>query len=140
MVERWWRRHEPGWQHGLAINRLGALTTGDFALIVVESKFLSGAWMVVIAIPLLVILMRAIHRHYRGVEAGLPRPRRPPIARVAAPMVIVPIARLDEAARRALAFADSISASPTGVHVPNHPNAASRFDASGRSGRAARSS
>ncbi len=127
MVVRWWRRHEEGWRRGLAINRLGAATTGVIALIVVESKFLSGAWMVVIAIPLLVILMRAIHGHYRAVEAGLRGPRRPPIAQVAAPMVIVPIARLDEAARRAIAFANSISASPTGVHVTNDPDAAEQI-------------
>ncbi len=38
---------------------LGALTTGVIAIIVVESKFLAGAWMVVIAIPLLVLLMLA---------------------------------------------------------------------------------
>ena len=50
------------------------------ALIVVESKFLSGAWMVVIAIPLLVLLMLAIRGHYRAVEEGLALARIPPAA------------------------------------------------------------
>ena len=74
MVVRWWRRREDGWRRGLVINGLGAVTTGVIALIVIESKFLAGAWMVVLAIPLLVLLMRAI----RG---ALPRGRREPEAR-----------------------------------------------------------
>ena len=79
MVVRWWRRREAGWWRGIAINGLGALTTGVIALIVVESKFLSGAWMVVVAIPLLVLLMLGIRAHYRSVDiavAARPDPAR----------------------------------------------------------------
>ena len=120
MVRRWWQRREHGWRRGLVINGVGALTTGVIALIVVESKFLSGAWMVVIAIPLLVILMLAIRGHYRSVERGLALARIPPGGRAAArPIVIVPIARLDEPARQAIAFANSISDEATAVHVTN---------------------
>ena len=125
MVVRWWRRREAGWRRGLAINGLGALTTGVIALIVVESKFVSGAWMVVIAIPLLVGLMLAIRGHYRAVEAALRLSRIPPGARTAVhPMVIVPVARLDEPARQAIAFANSISEGATAVHVTNDVDAA----------------
>lgn len=125
MVVRWWRRREAGWRRGLAINGLGALTTGAIALIVVESKFVSGAWMVVIAIPLLVALMLAIRGHYRAVEAALRLSRIPPGARTAVhPMVIVPVARLDEPARQAIAFANSISEGATAVHVTNDVEAA----------------
>ena len=120
MVRRWWHRREHGWRRGLVINGLGALTTGVIALIVVESKFLSGAWMVVIAIPLLVMLMLAIRGHYRSVEQGLALARIPAGGRAAArPIVIVPIARLDEPARQAIAFANSISDEATAVHVTN---------------------
>ncbi|MBA2634905.1 MAG: APC family permease [Chloroflexi bacterium] len=125
MVVRWWRRREEGWRPGLAINGLGALTTGVIALIVVESKFLSGAWMVVIAIPVLVLLMLAIREHYRTVEAGLALARIPPGQREARhPIVIVPIARLDEPARQAIAFANSISDEATAVHVTNDADTA----------------
>jgi len=120
MVLRWWRRREHGWRRGLVINGVGALTTGVIALIVVESKFLSGAWMVVVAIPLLVLLMLAIRRHYRSVDTGLALARIPAGGRAAAhPIVIVPIARLDEPARQAIAFANSISGEATAVHVTN---------------------
>jgi amino acid transporter len=120
MVRRWWQRREHGWRRGIVINGVGALTTGVIALIVIESKFLSGAWMVVIAIPLLVLLMLAIRGHYRSVERGLALARIPPGGRSAArPIVIVPIARLDEPARQAIAFANSISDEATAVHVTN---------------------
>jgi amino acid transporter len=120
MVVRWYRRREPGWRRGLAINGLGAVTTGVIALIVIESKFLSGAWMVVIAIPLLVLLMTAIRGHYRAVERALTAARVPRGRRAARPpIVIVPIARLDEPARQAIAFANSISPEATAVHVTN---------------------
>jgi amino acid transporter len=120
MVVRWYRRREPGWRRGMVINGLGALTTGVIALIVIESKFLSGAWMVVIAIPLLVLLMTAIRGHYRAVDQALAVARVPRDRRAArAPIVIVPIARLDEPARQALAFANSISDEATAVHVTN---------------------
>ena len=125
MVVRWWRRREQGWGRGIAINGLGALTTGVIALIVVESKFLAGAWMVVIAIPLLVLLMLAIRGHYRSVERGLALARIPAGGRSAArPIVIVPIARLDEPARQAIAFANSISDEATAVHVTNDADTA----------------
>jgi amino acid transporter len=120
MVRRWWQRRERGWRRGLVINGVGAMTTGVIALIVIESKFLSGAWMVVIAIPLLVMLMLAIRGHYQSVERALALARIPPGGRSAArPIVIVPVARLDEPARQAIAFANSVSDEATAVHVTN---------------------
>ena len=120
MVVRWWRRREAGWRRGLAINGLGAATTGVIAVIVVESKFVAGAWMVVVAIPLLVLLMVAIRRHYRTVDAALRSAAAVrPASAMEAPIVIVPIARLDEAARQAIAFANAVSKEATAVHVTN---------------------
>jgi amino acid transporter len=128
MVVRWWRRRENGWRRGLAINGLGALTTGVIALIVIESKFLAGAWMVVLAIPILVLLMLGIRSHYRDVDAGLSLERIPPGGRAATkPIVIVPIARLDEPARQAIAFANSISPDAIAVHVTNEAEGADAF-------------
>jgi amino acid transporter len=125
MVARWWRRREGGWRRGLVINGLGAATTAVIAAIVIQSKFLAGAWMVVIAIPILVGLMLAIRSHYRAVERGLALSRIPPGGETATrPIVIVPVARLDEPARQAIAFANSISDEATAVHVTNDADAA----------------
>ena len=69
--------------------------------------------------------MLAIRGHYRTVEAGLALARIPVGKRAAQhPIVIVPIARLDEPARQAIAFANSISPEATAVHVTNDADAA----------------
>jgi amino acid transporter len=122
MVVRWWRRREPSWRRGLLVNGVGALTTLVIALIVAATKFLSGAWMVVLMIPVLIAIMLAIRAHYRALDIELQLDRIPDGAeRSTEPIVIVPIARLDRAARQAVAFANSLSADATAVHVTNDP-------------------
>lgn len=120
MVVRWWRKREPGWRRGLAINGLGAATTAVIAVVVVSTKFLSGAWIVVLLIPVLMGLMVAIRRHYVRVEAAL-APASGEASAVArqAPIVIVPIARLDRPALGALEFARTLSAQASAVHITN---------------------
>jgi len=122
MVVRWYRRREAGWRRGLAINGLGAATTGFVAVIVAASKFVAGAWMVIILIPALMALLLAIRRHYLRVEAAL---ESAPISGASArpPIVIVPVARLDRAAAQALAFARSVSDEAVAVHVTNEAEA-----------------
>ena len=128
MVVRWWRRREQGWRFGLPINGLGAAATAVIAIIVASTKFLSGAWIVIIMAPLLIGLMLAIRSHYRTVEGALALERIPAGKEVAAePIVIVPVARLDRPARQAIAFANSISDHPTAVHVTNDPRDAAEL-------------
>jgi amino acid transporter len=120
MFVRWMRRHEPGWQRGMAINGLGAATTAVVALVVGGSNFTSGAWVVIVLVPLLMLLLSSIRRHYRGVELATTVDRIAPEAEVAVtPTVIVPLARLDAPSRQAIAFANSISTDAVAVHVTN---------------------
>ncbi|MEO5986278.1 MAG: APC family permease [Candidatus Limnocylindria bacterium] len=122
MLVRWWRRREPGWRPGLAINGLGALTTAVVAVVVGTSNFFQGSWLVIVLVPLLMLLLRAINRHYREMEAALALDRIPDQGEKAPqPIVIVPISRLDRPARQAIAFANSISPSAVAVHVTNDP-------------------
>jgi hypothetical protein len=110
------------------INGLGAATTAVIALIVASTKFLSGAWLVIVMAPMLIALMVGIRKHYRTVDAALALDRIPEGRETAAePIVIVPIARLDRPARQAIAFANSISAHPTAVHITNDPHAAAEL-------------
>ena len=125
MLVRWWRRHEPGWRAGLLINGLGTLTTAVVALVVGSSNFFQGAWLVMVLVPLLMLLLLGIRRHYREMEAALALDHIPEAEEVSAPpIVIVPIARLDRPARQAIAFANSISSSAVAVHVTNDPDEA----------------
>ncbi len=59
---------EPGWKRNLVINAVGALTTGLVALIVILTKFLSGAWISVLVIVVLSVTFKAISRHYVTVK------------------------------------------------------------------------
>ncbi|HEX7197534.1 MAG TPA: APC family permease [Candidatus Limnocylindria bacterium] len=122
MLLRWWRRREPGWRPGLAINGLGTLTTGVVALVVGSSNFFQGSWLVIVLVPLLMLLLLGINRHYREMDAALALDRIPDKGETAPrPIVIVPISRLDRPARQAIAFANSISTDAVAVHVTHDP-------------------
>lgn len=87
-----------------AINGFGAAMTAVVLVIVLVSKFSHGAYLVVIAIPVLYVLMRAVHGHYAAVDRALaPAPDGVPLpSRVHA---IVLVSRLTTPVLRALAFA-----------------------------------
>lgn len=71
MFYRWVKRREPGWRHKALINGFGTLITGATCLVIAVSKFTHGAWMVIVCIPLIVLLMLRIKRHYRHVRENL---------------------------------------------------------------------
>jgi amino acid transporter len=122
MVRRWWQRREPSWRRGLVINGIGAFTTLVIALVVGVTKFATGAWMVIVLIPILIGMMLAIRSHYRQLDRALALAEGARSAVPAAsPIVVVPIARLDPPARQALAFARSIADEPIAVHITNDP-------------------
>jgi hypothetical protein len=129
LVRRWWRLRPRGWRVTMAINATGALVTGTVLVVVAVTKFQYGAWMVFLVLPAIVVVLHSIQRHYQYVgdalvlptlDEGLPEP--------IAPIVIVPIARIDRAARQALGFARSISPHIKVVHVATTPESAAEFE------------
>ncbi len=91
----------------LLINGLGAATTAVVLVIVLLTKFLHGAWIVVIAMPLVFAMMLAIRRHYDRVAREL----APPPGGVPLPSrvrVVVPVSKLHTPTLRALAFARAL--------------------------------
>ena len=71
MVRYWLRNKEGHWRKSAVINGFGAFATGVVTLLVVQAKFTSGAWMVVIAIPTLIGFFLVVNRHYRIVNRRL---------------------------------------------------------------------
>ncbi len=120
MVRHWWRLRgeDRTWHWRAFFNGLGAITTGIVAVVVGAAKFELGAWMVLVLVPVLILVMWSIHRHYRDVEDALvidwPETR---LEREAPPLVLVPVSRLDRATHAALRFARRISPSVTAIHV-----------------------
>ncbi len=118
MVVHWWRLRGQAqhWRRSMFINGLGAITTCLVTIIVAAMKFLEGAWIVVLLVPLLVLLFKGIQRHYQHFdqERSYDIPVRPEDIHH---IVIVPIDRLDRAAVQSLAYARSISTHVVAVHV-----------------------
>ena len=109
MVLHWWRlrgQHKR-WQRSLALNGLGAVTTMVVALIISTTKFLEGAWIVVVLIPLLVLTFLAILGHYQRIERERTTaiPAKPADIRH---LVIVAIGGVDRVSIQSLAYAGSI--------------------------------
>ncbi len=87
----------------MVINAIGAVTTGVVLIVVAVVKFAHGAWIVIVAVPLLVAWMMAIRRHYLVVASRL---RRLPYRGGARPhRVILLAAHTDSATERALRYA-----------------------------------
>jgi amino acid transporter len=110
MVFHWWRLRPPGFWLRVTLNGLGALATGVATIIFVITKFSEGAWVVVVAVPLLVLLFRQIARYYRELGqtlriGAIP----PPVETVPRPVVIVPVANLSSVTARAIAEAKALS-------------------------------
>lgn len=129
MVVHWWRsangslRHL-SW-HSLVINGIGAIATGVVTVVVVVTKFVHGAWMVVLLIPALIGMMLAIHHHYVSVAEQLrvttDEVRRRLRFGLRRSVAIVPIASLNRASLTALAYARSIADDVVAVHVATEP-------------------
>ena len=120
MVRYWLRTKGDGWRWRAPINAVGAVATFVVMVVVVVTKFTEGAWIVIVAIPLMILSFYGIRRHYarvaRRLEAGA-------AAVAAAPpgknTTLVVIESLDPALDQAVWFASQIS--PAGfraLHVP----------------------
>jgi hypothetical protein len=63
--------YDRGWRYKMLISAFGALCTGVVMVVFAVTKFTSGAWFVVVLIPVLVTIFFRIHRHYRNVARNL---------------------------------------------------------------------
>jgi amino acid transporter len=128
LIRRWYARRERGWRWRLGLNAVGVVATSVTLVVVAVTKFERGAWMVLVVLPILVFLLSAIHRHYRTVADALTlEDLDAPLLRLSPPTVLVPIARLDRAAVRALAFALSVSPKVRAVHLATSEETAISF-------------
>src|SRR5690349_106668 len=96
------------WKKSLFINALGAVATFIVLCVFIATKFIHGAWIVVVVIPLLVLLFRAIHNHYVMVAKQLSTDGLSPL-RPIKHTVIVPISGIHRGVIGALQYAQSIA-------------------------------
>ncbi len=110
--------YERGWQWKRALNAVGAVTTGIVFTVLLVTKFAEGAWIVAVAIPLIVLMLRAINKHYKYVAAALTTQelRTVDLADIA-DVVVVPLGDIHQGTLRALKYAKRLSNDVRAVSV-----------------------
>ena len=96
------------WKKSIVVNGLGAIATVVVLAVLVVTKFIHGAWIVVVLIPLLVALFRAIHNHYLDVATQLTTQGMDGL-RPIRHEVIVPVSGIHRGVLRALQYAKTIA-------------------------------
>ncbi len=114
MVRHWLRERGKKWQRSIAINGTGAVVTGIVLAVVATTKFEHGAWIVITAVPLLVLLLQGVHRHYEHVHARLHR-GAVNFGDVGANRVVLVLTDVDAAASEALGYVRSFR--PAEMHA-----------------------
>lgn len=123
MVFHWIRSKTKGWLVKSFINALGATVTATTLVIIGVSKFMSGAWISLIVIPILVLFFSKIYTHYEHVSRQLSLHGLPPSLRQwPSPRVVIPISGVHRGMVDAVNFARSISAHVTAVFIDIDPD------------------
>jgi amino acid transporter len=117
MVMHWRRLGGKGSFRRMVINGVGAVATGITLIVVLVAKFAAGAWIVAVLIPLLILLMLAVKRHYRGVDQAIAIESPIRVENLTPPLVIVPLDRWTRITEKGLRFAMKISDEVEAVHV-----------------------
>ena len=124
MVVHWWRVRGQQWRLKSFINGIGALATLTTLIVVVISKFIEGAWITILLIPLILLGFRQITIHYRQVRNQLSLKGLPPSLKPVEPTrVVIPISGIHRGMIDAVNFARSISDNVTAVYVELEPGA-----------------
>ncbi|MEM2902005.1 MAG: APC family permease [Candidatus Bathyarchaeia archaeon] len=128
MVVHWRHARGRGWRLKAALNMAGALATGITLLVVCVSKFIEGAWITILLIPLLMLGFQRIHSHYQAVSSQLRLTGPfPPLPKPLPPLrVVVPVAGVNRATAYAIAYAKRISKDVTAVCVELEPGSGQR--------------
>jgi amino acid transporter len=117
MVRHWQRARGKRWRLRALLNGTGAVITFVAVLVFLGSKFLEGAWVVVLAVPALMYLFSHTERYYESVASQLKLGRTPPPPRRHESVVIVPSASLSALTERAISAALSLGETVIAVAV-----------------------
>jgi hypothetical protein len=122
MVIHWIRVKGPQWVLKAAANGLGALVTSVTFLVVGISKFVDGAWIVLLLIPTLAFMFYRVNRHYQEVSRELTLRGLPPSLRpFPEPRIVLPISGVHRGVIDALRYAEALSDDVSAVYVETSP-------------------
>jgi amino acid transporter len=127
MVRRWLRTRPEGWGWKVAINALGALTTGTVLVVVAATKFMDGAWIVILLLALLIMLFLAIRSHYNSVARQLSLDGLEPPPSMGT-TVLVLVGDLHRGVVQAIQYAQALSPAAKAVYVETDPERTRRLE------------
>ncbi len=116
MVMHWFKLRDDGWQRRAWLNGIGAAATAAVAVVQVVTKFTAGAWIVTIIIPLIIVMLRTIHRHYERFSKEVAYTGQAPLMFLHH-TVIVPVNGISKPTAGALVYATTISEDVRAVYV-----------------------
>lgn len=125
MVFHWWRELRQSVDRRyvsffrLSINAVGAVATGAALAIILAAKFVEGAWITVLALPILLALFRAVHHHYRKLARATAARRPLDLSNNQEPVALVPTKKWDLLTSKSLRFGMWLSPDLIAVHVTN---------------------
>jgi amino acid transporter len=127
MVVRWLRLKESGWWWRVWVSGVGATVTGVVLVTIAVTRFVHGAWIVVLLIPILVTVFLVIHRHYEKVarQLSLEGFEPPPPATNS---VLVLVGDLHRGVVKAVQYAHSLSPAAKAVYVETDPERTHRLE------------
>jgi amino acid transporter len=117
MVMHWKRNGGSGWQWKMVVNGVGATATGLTLMVVLVAKFVAGAWVTALLIPLLILLMIMVKRHYARVDSQTADDTPLDMTDVRPPFVIVPLDRWSRITEKGMRFALALSHDVRAVHI-----------------------
>jgi hypothetical protein len=117
LVRHWSTERPPRWRLRAALNGTGAVITAIAVLVFVFTKFLAGAWVVVIAIPSLMLLFHETERYYGEVARELKLGKTPPPPHKRQSVVIVPASTVNLLTQKAVSAALSLGETVVAVAV-----------------------
>ncbi len=117
LVRHWHHERPRRWWARAGLNGLGAVMTGVATVIFVVTKFTAGAWVVVIAIPALILLFTRIAAYYRAVATEIELGKPPPEPRAGETLVVVAVANVSKMTSSAISTALSLSDKVVGLSI-----------------------
>jgi amino acid transporter len=134
MVIHWWRERGRRWHVKSLLNGIGTLTTLITLIVVLISKFLEGAWITVVLVPIIVVGFWRVFTHYQLVRQQLSLRGLPPSLKPVEPTrVVIPISGVHRGMVSAVNFARSISQDVTAVYVELEPGSGEKVQAEWKS-------
>ncbi len=117
LVVHWRRTRQPGWSRRATINGIGAAVTATATVIFLLTKFVEGAWVVVVAIPLFIVLFNRVEAYYRRSADDLGIGVIPPSPQRKRTIVVVPVNNVSRLTEHALSEAISMGSEVIAVTV-----------------------